>query len=71
MADKADVNEEVVRLKTHFEHVEEFLASKEPIGRELNFLGQEIQREVNTLGSKLRDIGIPLIALTQLRPEGE
>ena len=58
MADKADVNEEVVRLKTHFEHVEEFLASKDPIGRELNFLGQEIQREVNTLGSKLRDIGV-------------
>lgn len=58
MADKADVNEEVVRLKTHFEHVEEFLGSKEPIGRELNFLGQEIQREVNTLGSKLRDIGV-------------
>jgi len=58
MADKADVNEEVVRLKTHFEHVEEFLGSKEPIGRELNFLGQEIQREINTLGSKLRDIGV-------------
>ena len=58
MADKADVNEEVVRLKTHFEHVEEFLGSKDPIGRELNFLGQEIQREVNTLGSKLRDIGV-------------
>ena len=58
MADKADVNEEVVRLKTHFVHVEEFLASADPIGRELNFLGQEIQREVNTLGSKLRDIGV-------------
>lgn len=58
MADKADVNEEVVRLKTHFEHVEEFLRSKDPIGRELNFLGQEIQREINTLGSKLRDIGV-------------
>lgn len=58
MADKADVNEEVVRLKVHFTHVDEFLASGEPIGRELNFLSQEIQREVNTLGSKLRDIGV-------------
>jgi len=58
MADKADVNEEVVRLKAHFEHVEEFLATADPVGRELNFLSQEIQREMNTLGSKLRDIGV-------------
>lgn len=58
MADKADVHEEVVRLKAHFEHVDDLLNSKEPIGRELNFLAQEIQRESNTLGSKLRDIGV-------------
>jgi uncharacterized protein (TIGR00255 family) len=58
MAEKSDVNEEVVRLKAHFDHVEELLASAEPVGRELNFLAQEIQRETNTLGSKLRDIGV-------------
>ena len=58
LADKADVNEELVRLKAHFEHVETLLDSSEAIGRELNFLSQEIQREINTLGSKLRDVGI-------------
>ena len=57
MAEKTDVNEEVVRLKAHFTHVTALLDSPDPIGRELNFLAQEIQRETNTLGSKLRDIG--------------
>ncbi len=58
MADKADVNEEVVRLKAHFDRIETLLNSTEPIGRELGFLAQEVQREANTLGSKLRDIGV-------------
>ncbi len=58
LADKNGINEEVVRLKAHLNHVREMLASNEPIGRELNFLAQEIQREANTLGSKLRDIGV-------------
>jgi len=55
MADKMDVNEEVVRLNSHFDQVEKLLAHPEPIGRDLNFLAQELQREINTLGSKLRD----------------
>ena len=55
MADKGDVTEEVVRLKTHFDHALELLANNEPVGRELNFLTQELQREVNTLGSKIHD----------------
>jgi uncharacterized protein (TIGR00255 family) len=55
MADKGDVTEEVVRLKTHFDHMSEMLDRNEPIGRELSFLSQELQREVNTLGSKLHD----------------
>lgn len=58
MADKSDIHEEVVRLKTHFDHASALLESREPIGRELNFLAQEIQREANTLASKLRDIGV-------------
>ncbi|MBI3117446.1 MAG: YicC family protein [Candidatus Hydrogenedentes bacterium] len=57
MADKMDVTEEIVRLKSHFQHVRELIQSSEPIGRELNFLSQELQREMNTIGSKLRDIG--------------
>ena len=63
MADKADVHEEVVRLKAHLEYVSDVLGSPEPIGRELNFAAQEIQREANTLGSKLRDIGVTREAL--------
>ncbi len=55
LADKADVTEELVRLRSHLDQTSELLSSDEPIGRELNFLAQEIQREANTLGSKLRD----------------
>lgn len=58
MADKTAVNEEIVRLKAHLDHTEQLLERPEPIGRELNFVSQEIQREVNTLGSKMRDIGV-------------
>ncbi|MCC6144572.1 MAG: YicC family protein [Candidatus Hydrogenedentes bacterium] len=55
LAEKSDVSEEVVRLKAHFDHVLSHLAADTPVGRELNFLAQEIQREVNTLGSKMRE----------------
>ena len=58
MADKAGVNEEAVRLRTHLDHVQDLLNTPNPVGRDLNFLIQEIQREVNTLGAKLRDIGV-------------
>ncbi len=55
LAEKADVTEEVVRFNTHLDHMLELLASDEPIGRRLDFLSQEIGREVNTLGVKTRD----------------
>ncbi len=58
MAEKSDVTEEVVRFKTHLEHMEEILSSKDSIGRRLDFLSQEIQREVNTLGVKTRDANV-------------
>ena len=58
MAEKSDVTEEVVRLKGHYDHIDELLASTEPIGRRLDFLAQEIQREMNTLGVKSRDSAI-------------
>ena len=58
MAEKTNVNEELVRLEAHFQRIEQLLESKEPIGRELNFLSQEIQREANTLGSKIREVGV-------------
>lgn len=58
MAEKGDVTEEIVRLKAHLDHFDEFLESSKPIGRELNFLVQEAQREINTLGVKVRDTDV-------------
>lgn len=52
LADKADVSEELARLGSHIEQFGAALASDEPVGRRLDFLLQEIHREVNTLGSK-------------------
>lgn len=58
MAEKSDVTEEVVRLKAHLDHLEEILGADEPSGRKLDFLTQEIHREVNTLGVKTRDANV-------------
>lgn len=55
LAEKGDVTEETVRLKAHLDHADDLLEAGEPVGRKLNFLAQEIQREINTLGSKVRD----------------
>lgn len=58
LADKMDVNEEIVRLKSHLKFFVEALDSDESVGRRLNFLCQEINRELNTIGSKSNDSGI-------------
>ncbi len=55
LADKLDVREECVRLRSHVHLFNEALASNEPVGRKLNFLTQEMNREVNTIGSKSND----------------
>ena len=52
MADKLAVDEELVRLGSHFAAFEEILAMREPAGRKLDFLMQEMNRETNTIGSK-------------------
>ena len=52
LAEKADVTEEVIRLKSHFEQFNKMISKDLPIGRQLNFLIQEISREMNTIGSK-------------------
>ncbi len=57
-ADKADINEELARLDSHFAQLESILKEKGPIGRKLDFLVQEINREVNTIGSKSADVDI-------------
>lgn len=59
MADKLDISEELTRLKSHTARLEEILGEEdEPVGRKLDFLVQELNREINTIGSKANDIGI-------------
>ena len=52
MSQKLDVDEELDRLETHINEVRRVLAETEPMGRRLDFLMQEMNREANTLGSK-------------------
>ncbi len=53
--DRADVTEELVRLRAHFAHFAEIMAGKAPHGRKLDFLLQEMFREINTTGAKSHD----------------
>lgn len=55
-ADKVAVDEETVRLRSHLAQLEEMLQAEGPIGRKLDFLIQEFNREANTIGSKCNDI---------------
>lgn len=58
LADKLDCSEEIVRLRSHIKFFGEALKSSEPIGRQLNFLLQEMNREINTIGAKASDAEI-------------
>jgi uncharacterized protein (TIGR00255 family) len=57
-ADRSDISEELSRLQSHFQQFQDCLRSKEPVGRTLDFLAQEMNREVNTIGSKANDSAI-------------
>ncbi|WP_036832323.1 YicC/YloC family endoribonuclease [Pontibacillus litoralis] len=70
MAEKGDITEELTRLFSHLEQFCELLQVKEPIGRQLEFIVQEIQREMNTIGSKSNDTEISLWVV-QLKSETE
>lgn len=54
-ADRVAISEETVRLKSHIEQLRNMLKSREPVGRKLDFLIQELNREANTIGSKGND----------------
>ncbi|MGN1130375.1 MAG: YicC/YloC family endoribonuclease [Ruminococcus sp.] len=69
-ADKVAVDEETVRLRSHFEQLKTYLEKDEPIGRSLDFLVQEMNREANTIGSKVRDAQIAQIVV-QIKNEIE
>ncbi len=57
-ADRVAVDEEIVRLRTHFDGMEDILAGEDPVGRKLDFLLQEMNREINTIGSKCNDAAV-------------
>lgn len=57
-ADKVAVAEETVRLRSHISQLRDFISSDEAVGRKLDFLIQEINRETNTIGSKCNDVEI-------------
>lgn len=63
-ADRVNVTEELVRLASHFAQFRTILAEEEPVGRRLDFLLQEINRETNTIGSKVNSAAIQQVVVT-------
>ena len=57
-ADRSDISEELTRLQSHFQQFDDLLKASEPVGRTLDFLAQEMNREINTIGSKANDAEI-------------
>jgi uncharacterized protein (TIGR00255 family) len=62
-ADKVAVAEETVRLCSHLDQLEQLLGSDQAVGRKLDFLVQEINRETNTIGSKCSDLDLTRIVV--------
>ena len=58
LAEKSDITEEVIRLKSHIQQFQVLLKASGPRGRQLEFLLQEMHREINTIGSKANDVEI-------------
>jgi len=69
-ADRSDISEELTRLQSHFQQFDDSYKSNEPVGRMLDFLAQEMNREANTIGSKANDSLISREVVT-LKPELE
>ncbi len=57
-ADRCSIDEELVRLASHFRQMRQILSMDQPVGRKLDFLVQEMNREINTIGSKANDLTI-------------
>ena len=69
-ADRSDISEELTRLQSHFDQFDALGRSRQPVGRTLDFLAQEMHREVNTLGAKANDVLISK-AVVSLKTELE
>ena len=67
-ADRSDITEELTRLRSHFQQFEDCRKSGEPVGRMLDFLAQEMNREINTIGAKAND---PVISREVVRLKSE
>lgn len=63
-ADKTAVDEETVRLRSHLHQMDQMLRDTQPIGRKLDFLVQELNREANTIGSKANDVEMAHLVVT-------
>ncbi|MBQ3049986.1 MAG: DUF1732 domain-containing protein, partial [Oscillospiraceae bacterium] len=63
-AEKTAVDEETVRLRSHIAQFRQILEANEPIGRKLDFLVQEMNREANTTGSKIQDIEVTRVVVS-------
>jgi uncharacterized protein (TIGR00255 family) len=63
MAERLDVSEELVRLETHLRHLSELLRAPGAVGRKLDFVVQEVGRELNTIGSKAQDAGVAALVI--------
>lgn len=70
LAEKADISEECTRIKSHCQQFQLFLESKEPVGRKLEFLIQELHREINTIGAKAHAVEISQLVI-QVKSELE
>ena len=69
-ADRSDISEELTRLQSHFDQFDALARSRQPVGRTLDFLAQEMHREVNTVGAKANDVLISK-AVVSLKTELE
>jgi len=63
-AEKSDITEELTRLESHFAEFAHHLRRNEPVGRTMEFISQEIGRELNTVGAKANDVGISQLVVT-------
>jgi len=63
-AERSDISEELTRLNSHIKQFTTFLSSDEPQGRAMDFLAQELNRELNTIGSKANNAGIAHFVVT-------
>ncbi len=64
LVDRADVTEESVRFKSHIKQFQGALTQREPVGKRLNFILQELNREANTIGSKASDTDVAAIVVS-------